>query len=175
MAEQAKTASDDKEEEKRPAVDSGKYLAQIAESLSNDERDQLFGLLDGKEELNEKIRQHYLPFATVKQLPKEMILEIIEARSDIDIARIVYDTTDEVRNTMLDALPEIRREMVRSELEVMQANTFYEKRHKKVSESMQKDISRYLLDLYREGLLDLDGDNSSSETASNASGGENAA
>lgn len=137
----------------RLAVDSAKYIASIASDLSEAEQAKLFGVLQDKTGLVEGIKEHFIPFATVTSLPKDLVLEIFGDKQDQQIAQIVFDSAEDVRKVVLAALPEIRAESVKDELRALDDNKFYEKRNRKLSLRLQKEISRYLQRLYAEGLL----------------------
>jgi|GEM_PF-7067956 len=142
--------------ESRPMVNTAKYIAQVAEQLSSEDQAVLLGDIEQNRDLSKKIRDHIIPFNTVAILPREMLNEIFSARSDIQIAQIIFDAPTEIRSKVMGVLPEIRRENVKSELQVLDDNKLYAKRNRKMSAELQKEITRYLLEMYREGLIELD-------------------
>lgn len=137
----------------RLVVDSAKYIASVAADLSEAEQTKLFQVLQDKAGLVEGIKEHFIPFASITSLPKELVLEIFGDKSDPQIAQIVFDSAEDVRKVVLLALPEIRAESVKDELRALDENKFYDKRNRKLSLRLQKEISKYLQRLYAEGLL----------------------
>jgi flagellar motor switch protein FliG len=114
-------------------------------------------VIGSKENLVESIREHYIPFRMISVLPKELVMEIFAERPDGQIAQIIFDASPEIRNLVINALPEIRAESVRDELRVLDDDNFYRKRNRKVSAKLQKEVSKYLLRLYSEGLISFAG------------------
>jgi flagellar motor switch protein FliG len=137
----------------RFAVDGAKYIAAVASELSDAEQAKLFDVIGGKANLVESVREHYIPFNMLTSLPKELVLEIFSDRPDAQIAQIIFDSKDDVRSTVINAFPDIRAESVKDELRVLDSDKFYDKRNRKMSLRLQKEISRYLLRLHSEGLL----------------------
>ena len=140
----------------KPMINTAKYIAQVAENLSAEDRDVLMTDVEQNKDLSKKLREHIIPFSAVNVLPKEMLNEIFSGRSDLQIAQIIFDSPESVREKVMGVLPEIRRENVKSELQVLDDNKLYSKRNKKMSSELQKEVTRYLLNLYREGLIELD-------------------
>jgi flagellar motor switch protein FliG len=153
----------------RYAVDGAKYIATIAAELSEAEQARLFEAIGGKGGLIEGVREHYVPFAMVASLPKELVLEIFGERPDAQIAQAVFDSKPEVRTAVVNAFPDIRAESIKDELRVLDADQFYDKRNRRLSLQLQKEISRFLLKLYSEGLLSFNRatDSSSDEPRQN--------
>jgi flagellar motor switch protein FliG len=139
--------------DKKFAVDGARYIAAVASDLPEAEQSKLFAAIGKNEQLTEGIREHFVPFALVATLPKELIVEMFSNRSDPQIAQLLFDSAEDLRKTVLASLPEIRAESVRDELKALDDAKFYEKRNRRMSQRLQKEISTYLQKLYAEGLI----------------------
>ena len=142
---------------KRRNVDTAKYMAQVAEQMSPEEQNLLMQEIKSDEELTKRMRDHIIPFDSVTLLPKELVSEIFAARTDLQIAQILFSAGEKVRASIMNVLPEIRKENVNSELSLFEGNKVYARRYQKTSLLLQAEICKYLLGLYREGILDFDG------------------
>jgi hypothetical protein len=150
---------------KKRNVDTAKYMAQVAEYMDPEEQNLLMQEIKGDEELTKRMRDHIIPFDAVSLLPKELVSEIFATRTDLQIAQIIFSADEKVRASIMNVLPEIRKENVNSELSLFEANKVYMRRYQKTSLSLQSEICKYLLSLYREGILDFDGKKSESSPA----------
>ncbi len=140
----------------KAAVDGARYLAFVAEKLPFSEQQNLMNSIKDQKDLLMDVFNYFIPFYAVSMLPKKMISEIFVGRGDREIAEILFDTSKEVRLTVLDSLPSIRAATVEDELRVLDEDQLYRKRNLSKSQKLQKRISEYLLNLSKEGMLSFD-------------------
>jgi flagellar motor switch protein FliG len=140
----------------KKGVDVAKYMAKLAETMTPEEKNLLMQEIQTDTELTKRIREHIIPFDALVLLPKELVSEIFLSRSDLQIAQILFSADDRVRAAVLLVLPEIRRENVTSELSLLESNKVYAKRYQKTSLQLQTEICKYLLVLYKEGVIDFE-------------------
>jgi Mg/Co/Ni transporter MgtE len=153
---------------KKGAVDSAKYIAQIIAELPDAEQQTILASVARNPQLNAGLRDHFIPFAMIKAVPNELILEIFGERPDNQIATMLFDSSDDVRNRVIESLPELKREGVKDELKLLEGNKFYEKRYRMQSSALQKEVTQYLLMLYQEGLISFGNDGQGSDNGNKA-------
>jgi hypothetical protein len=135
-------------------VDRARYLSRLAENLNNEDQKLLLTEINRKDDVQKDFSKYYVAFNVIRNLPKEIILEIFGERTDNQIAIMIFASEDETREAVLKALPEIRSATVRDELKLLDSKPFYKKRNEKQSLALQRQISNYLIRLKDEGLLD---------------------
>jgi flagellar motor switch protein FliG len=165
-------------EPSRAAVDGAKYIAMVASDLVEADQRAIFDAIKDDKALVEDVRQHYIPFGNIRLLPKELLTEIFGDRADQQIALILFDAGQEVRDAVVGSLQEIRAESVKDELKVLDEDKFYRKRNQKSSTRLQREISKYLQTLYSEGLISFDarpGDGGKKDGGDPDAGNNNAA
>jgi hypothetical protein len=149
-------------------LDSAKYIAMVAEDLDAQDRDRLFGSLNNDPELLNRISEFYVPFATVLKLPKPLLLEVFASRANNQIALILYAASKEIRDLVMKNLPEIRASSIEDELKLLEMDKIYTKRNRRASLDLQKEISKFLLKMSKEGLFTVGNSKTGAMGASNA-------
>ncbi len=138
------------------AIDAAKYIAAVAEDLREEDQAKLWSSMPEGGDLLGRIREHFIPFSFVKNLPKALVLEIFSARSNKQIAQILFDSSADVQKFVIGTIPDIRASSIEDELNLLAQNQTYELRNRKISLEMQKEVAKYLLRMFKEGLFTLD-------------------
>ena len=141
-----------------------KYIASVVSTLPSEQREKILENLADKPELMDGMTKHFVPFEVIKALPTGLVLEMIESRPDPQIAKLVFAADETIRSAILKPLPEIRRLTVEDEIKILDADTFYAKRYKKQSMQLQHEVSKLLISLNNEGLLEIGTQNSEEGT-----------
>lgn len=139
----------------RKLVDGPHYVAKVISSLRiKDDRTKLVSKLSRRTELMEAIRNYYIPFESIAKLSTRTIEEIFAKRPAQQVALALFSTSDDVKDSIMTAVPELLRESIKEELETLQADRQASKKYEMQSNKVQQEICRYLLLLNKDGLLE---------------------
>ena len=140
--------------------DGPRFFAKVIGQLNADNREELFTAVADQEDLVLALRQYYIPFKELHKVSPETIAEIFEKRPAAQIAKIIFAAENTLRSRILDTLSDRLKDTVGEELEDLDNDSARFKQNTKESQRMQDEICKYLLNLNKQGLLEMEGEGS---------------
>jgi len=140
-------------------VDETSYIVRFMEGLGVEEKENFIRKIDPNSSLAMRMRKVYLPFNTILELPKTLLLEIFLDRPNDQIGKILFAANDDVRKHVLDLLPDIKKATVLDKLNILDADITFLEKNKKESWQAQSAINEYMRQMYIDGLFQLDNKN----------------
>ena len=144
----------DEEEFALKLVDGPRYIASIITSVGETNREKLLEKVSAKTELLDGIKKYYIPFDTITLLSERIVSDIFSRRPTQQVALAMFSSSEEVRQTITNAMPEMIRDTLKEELDSLLDDKGSEKPNKAKSLKIQDEVCRYLLMLNRDGLLE---------------------
>ena len=143
-------------EKSRSAVDHVRYLESIADGLSPEEQQELLRAVAADPIAYKQLRRRIMPFAVLQGCPTALVREILNKRTGQQVATMLFAASEELREYVLKALPDVKAESARDEIKFMAQNPFDQKRFNNASYKLQKEVSNYLRKLADDGSIDVD-------------------
>ena len=144
---------------KQGIVDDVNYFAAVLSEFEPEDEEILSQAIANNANLKVKIYQFYLPFKSLNRVPREWISQIFEARQKNQIAIILFDADEKIREYIISCLTGIKAEAVKEELKGLEEDKVYSLKNKKQSRKLQKEISTYILQLVNNGTIELINEN----------------
>jgi hypothetical protein len=155
--EKTYTASQEKVEEKvKKLVDGPRFFAKIVTDLKPDAREEFLKTLEDRQDLLDSMKQFYVPFSTVKNVTMKIVKDIFSKRPASQVAKIIFASDEVIRARVIEAMPEMLRDTVKEDLDTLDSDTSSQKQNRNMSLQLQDEISRFLLKMNKEGLLEYE-------------------
>jgi molybdopterin-guanine dinucleotide biosynthesis protein A len=139
----------------RPMVDGPSFFAKMLLDLKPENRQNFLAALGDRQDIMAGIQRYFIPFDTVARLADSTLKALFEKRSAAQLAVIMYAASEPIRNKVLGIVPQMIKDSVKEQLDLMQSDEGQRKRNMAASLKIQDEISRQMLVLSKQGLLDL--------------------
>lgn len=136
-------------------LDYVRHLSEIIGDLDPDDQELIAKSMENNPELQERLRRTYLPFRAITRVPREWLSQLVEKRSNEQVATLLYSAPQVVREHVVSALPPIRAEAINHDLKNLDTSQTSPVRRRRDSQQLQKEMSRHILALVNNGTIEL--------------------
>lgn len=153
MKEVHERAKKDDNENWRKMVDAPRYLAEILSSASDEKKETILKSLSDDKELMSALRTYFIPISDLALVSDLMLKDIFASRSGSQIALVVFDLDQVLKDRILGQLPDVLKETVIEEIDALTSNEENKVQNTKKSKIAKSEIAKTLLKMYRDGIL----------------------
>ena len=136
--------------EKTAAILEGDELySRMMKQLSQSDEASFYDATRDREDHISHYSQYFIPFSELEFLSQDTLQEIFASRTPQQIAKMIFNTSKDLQNRVLEALPSDLHLPIQEQLEQLEMDPKHEMQAKK----LQDKISGYLLEINRIGQL----------------------
>ena len=141
--------------ESTSVLDHVQHLSEIIGDLDPEDQEVVAKSMENNPDLQERLRRTYLPFRVITRVPKEWVAQLMEGRSNDQVATLLFAASKTIREYVVNALPPIRTEAISHDLKMMDEAPTASVRRQRDSQTLQKELSKHVLTLVNNGTIEL--------------------